>query len=284
MSSKYSLFRLPAFLYSLPTQLIGSRIYSFKEVDSTNQVAMTLAEEGAPEGTAVVADRQYSGRGQRGRAWYSPAGVGIYLSIILKPSHSLADIHQLSLMAAIATARCIESTTGLKAGVKWPNDVIINNHKVAGILVEAHWEAEIKHLILGIGLNVNHTRSMFLEQDVLVGTSLAIEAGREYVREEILRDLLLSLEKWHLIYRDQGFDPLWDCLQTMDCTPGGWVEVVSLGNCFEGEALGIDKDASLLVRTGEIVRRVTQGRIQLRYGQLQRANPTGYNITAPKQH
>ncbi len=275
--SKYSLFRLPAYLYSLPTQLIGSKIYSFKEVDSTNQVAMTLAEEGAPEGAVVVADRQLRGRGQRDRVWYSPPGVGIYLSVILKPSSFLENIHQLSLLAAIAAAECIESATGLKTGVKWPNDVILNNGKVSGILVEAHWEAEIKHLILGIGVNVNHTKDMFLAQGVPEATSIAIESGQEYCREKLLMDLLLKLEEWRQIYQKEGFEPLWVRLQELDCTPGGWVEVVSLGDRFEGEALGIDKDASLLVRTGEIIRRVNQGRIRLNYGHLHRTNPAHSN-------
>jgi BirA family biotin operon repressor/biotin-[acetyl-CoA-carboxylase] ligase len=183
----------------------------------------------------------------------------------------LNTIFQESLLTAVAIAESIESVTGLKAGVKWPNDVILNSRKVSGVLVEAHWEEEIiKHLIVGIGINVNHTPDMFLAQGVSGATSLAIETGKEYSREELLKELLLKLEEWHHIYLAQGFDPLWDRLQELDCTPGGWVEVVSLGNRFEGEALGIDKDASLLVRTGEIVRRVTQGRIHLSYGHLQR--------------
>ncbi len=271
-------------MYSLPTQLIGSRVYSFKEVDSTNQIAMILAEEGAPEGAVVVADRQHNGRGQRGRGWYSPPGVGIYLSIILKPRSVLATVHQLSLLAAVATAECIESATGLKAGIKWPNDVIINNHKVAGILVEAHWAEEIKYLILGIGINVNHTKDMFLTQGFPAATSMAIETGRECLREELLRELMLKLDHWHRIYQEDGFEPLWGRIQDMDRTPGGWVEVVSMGECFEGEALGIDKDASLLVRTGEIVRRVTQGRIRVSCDQLQHLNSTDSNITTPEQH
>jgi BirA family biotin operon repressor/biotin-[acetyl-CoA-carboxylase] ligase len=270
---KYSLFKLPSFLYSLPTQVMGSKIYSFEQVDSTNQVAIALAQKGAPEGTAVVSDRQYRGRGQRGRTWYSPSGVGIYLSLILRPNSSLGNISQLTLLAAVATAECIKSATGLNARVKWPNDVVYNARKLAGILVEAQWEGEtVKHLIIGIGINVNHTQDMFSEQGVPGATSIAMEMGREFSREELIRELLINLERWYLIYLAKGFDPLWSKLREIDCTPGGWVEVVSLGNRFEGEVVGIDKDASLLVRTGEVVHRVTQGRITLRYGQYQQVS------------
>lgn len=284
MSNNYSLFRLPAYLYSLPTRLIGSRIYSFDEVGSTNQVAMSLAQKGAPEGTVVVANKQRKGRGQRGRVWSSPPEVGIYLSLILKPTQSLDDISKLSLLAAIATAESIESTVGLQAGVKWPNDVILNTRKVAGVLVEAQWENDIiKNLIMGIGVNVNHAPDMFLPQDGQKATSVAIETGQECSREELLKELLLKLEKWHQIYLAQGFTPLWKRLQEIDCTIGCWVKVVSMGNHFEGEVLGIDKDTSLLVRTGEIVRRVTQGRINLNYGHLQRMNPVHSKTAIPNQ-
>jgi BirA family biotin operon repressor/biotin-[acetyl-CoA-carboxylase] ligase len=235
---------------------------------------MTLAQKGAPEGTVVVADRQHRGRGQRGNAWYSPPGVGIYLSLILRPNLLVDNISQLVLMASVAAAESIESLTGLKAGVKWPNDVIINARKVAGILVEAQWEEEtVKHLVIGVGINVNHNPDMFSAQGVPGATSIAIETGREYSRDILLKELLITLEKWYLQYLAEGFDPAWKRLRELDCTPGGWVEVVSLGDRFEGEALGIDQDASLLVRTGEVVRRVTQGRITLNYGHHQRMNP-----------
>ena len=170
----------------------------------------------------------------------------------------------------------------MKAGVKWPNDVILNNRKVAGVLVEAQWEDDvIKRLIMGIGVNVNHSADMFLPQDEQKATSVAIETGKECCREELLKELLLKLEEWHQIYLAQGFTPLWKRLQDLDCITGCRVEVVSMGNCFEGDVLGIDKDTSLLVRTGEIVRRVTQGRINLNYGHLQRMNPAHPKTTAP---
>jgi BirA family biotin operon repressor/biotin-[acetyl-CoA-carboxylase] ligase len=201
--------------------------------------------------------------------------VGIYLSLILRPALLVDSLPQLSLLAAIATAEAIESATGLRAGVKWPNDVMLNTGKVAGILVEAQWDGKaIKHLILGIGINVNHTPDMFSAQGVPGATSIAIESGRKRSRDQLLKELLMKLEKRYLLYLAEGFEPLWRRLQELDCTPGGWVEVVSLGDRFEGEVLGIDKDASLLVRTGEIVHRVTQGRICLSYAHYQRMNST----------
>ncbi len=270
MQSNYSLLKLPTVLYCLPTRIIGSRIFSFKEVDSTNETAMTLAQEGAPEGTVIIADSQTKGRGRHGRKWFSPPKVGIYISIILRPKTLVENIRQITLLAAIAACEAINSHTGIKSGIKWPNDVIVNGRKLAGILVETQWKKEkVKHLVVGIGINVNHTLKMFPPKGVDAATSIAIQSKKEFSREELIKELLIKLEKWYIIYCNEGFDQLWKRLQKLVQCPGGWVEVVSLGQRFEGEVLGIDKNADLIIRTGEIIRRINQGRITINYTQQQ---------------
>jgi len=263
---------LPDIIYSLssgsalPTTLIGSKIYSFSEVSSTNTIAIQMAHEGAPEGTVVIADQQHHGRGQRGRAWYSPGGVGIYMSVILRPHLPPENISQLTLITALALAEAVAAATGLKPGIVWPNDVFINGHKLAGILAEAEWEeANIRHLVIGIGVNVNHTREMFIENHLPEATSLKVESGHEYSRAKLVRKILLNLEERYLEFLSQGFEPIGERLQELDGTVGSWLEVISFGNRFEGESLGIDSTAALLVRVGEVVRRITSGRIKILY-------------------
>jgi BirA family biotin operon repressor/biotin-[acetyl-CoA-carboxylase] ligase len=130
------------------TRRIGQVIHLFQAVDSTNDEAMALAARGALDGTVVVADAQRHGRGRMGRPWVSPGGVGIYLSVILRPAIPPHDAPSLALLGAMAVAQAIEEVAGLAAGVKWPNDLIVRGRKVGGVLGEVAADASRLHYVV----------------------------------------------------------------------------------------------------------------------------------------
>ena len=142
----------------LVTKVLGQEHYFYyQEIDSTNNQARALASKGYPEGTIVVAELQTDGRGRRGRSWYSPASQGIYISVILRPMLPLKEISRVSLITAVAVAETLEEELNLPARIKWPNDILINNRKIAGILSEAVTDMDgIEYIVVGIGLNINN--------------------------------------------------------------------------------------------------------------------------------
>lgn len=163
----------------LGTTIIGSRLIIYDEIDSTNERALRLDEDGA----VVVADRQTAGRGRHGRAWHSAALKGLWFTVVLKGTpEGLAFAVPLAVRDAIAPITPVH--------VKWPNDVMANRKKLCGILVEQRGDT----IAVGIGLNVNHAREDFPEELVDIATSLFIETGKTYKRSNILREILLSLD------------------------------------------------------------------------------------------
>jgi BirA family biotin operon repressor/biotin-[acetyl-CoA-carboxylase] ligase len=187
----------------LRTQRLGRTLRLFDEVDSTNLVATEMAQRGADHGTVVVAERQTAGKGRLGRSWFSPAGEGLYCSILLRSeySRSLPDrLTWIPLISAMATARAIDQTTGLAVRLKWPNDVLLGERKVGGLLCESggrasgpsHAVGHPGYVIVGIGLNVNI--EIFPEDLRDVATSLAIAAGCPVDRTRLLTALLNELE------------------------------------------------------------------------------------------
>jgi len=141
----------------LDTKVFGKRdIVYFTETDSTNTRAKDLAARGAPEGTLVISERQTKGRGRKGRSWFSPSQGGIYTSLILRPSISPSEAPKITLLSAVVVAETLRSLTGLSAIIKWPNDILINGKKIAGILTEMSTEMDaIDYIVVGLGLNVN---------------------------------------------------------------------------------------------------------------------------------
>lgn len=175
------------------TITLGRRLYLFQSLESTNDTAYQLALEGAPEGALVVAGEQTHGRGRSGHAWFSEEGSGLYLSLILRPQirPQLAPI--LSLAAALSVHQSILAISGLAADIKWPNDLLINHKKCAGILLELYSERdEIKHLVLGIGINVNNGK--FPSELAGLATSLSLETGRHFRRDEVLQAVIEHFE------------------------------------------------------------------------------------------
>src|SRR3989304_6048395 len=194
---------------NLKTSFIGKDISFYKDTGSTNDAARAFAIKGAREGFAVVADSQTKGKGRLGRSWESPAGVNIYTSIVLRPSIMPLFAPQLTLVSAVAVAEAISKYSQKTPEVKWPNDILINSKKVAGILTEMNSETDrINFVIIGMGVNINMTRKMFPEELRPIATSLKEEIGKEISRIDFIQTLYLNLETWYKRYLKHGFEPI----------------------------------------------------------------------------
>lgn len=237
----------------LETERFGRFVKYYDQVESTQIVAARCVEEGAEEGTLIFAEQQTAGKGRMGRLWHSPIGKGIWMSLILKPVWiPLLFTPQLTLLVAVALCRAIRSATGVEAGIKWPNDLLVGGKKVAGILLESSAEDErLQHIIAGVGISVNLQSDDFPPELRDAATSLAIEAGRQVDRIEVLSRFLQEWEQLYELYRREGFAPiklLWEALtvslhRNIRCrTPQG---------DFEGFAEGIDEHGALQLRTAD---------------------------------
>jgi BirA family transcriptional regulator, biotin operon repressor / biotin---[acetyl-CoA-carboxylase] ligase len=231
-------------------RVIGRDIRVFKETTSTNDVVEKLAMDGVPEGVVVFAESQTRGRGRLGRTWLSPRGKGLWLSILLRPRLESAAATRLTIAAATALTRAVESLTGLRAGVKWPNDLMIQGRKVAGTLLEMHAEVDrVRHVIMGIGLDVNLTPTDFPPELRGLATSLRIECGRPVPRAELAVALLRELDRDYERAVGQGFEALAAEWESRCTTIGHRVTVQAGQRRIEGHAESLDADGALLLRT-----------------------------------
>ncbi|GLI39214.1 biotin--[acetyl-CoA-carboxylase] ligase [Geobacter hydrogenophilus] len=231
---------------------IGTSLVFVGETDSTNTLAYRLAEDGAVEGTVVIADAQNRGRGRLGRQWESPAGVNLYCSIVLRPPIMPLHAPQLTFLSAVAVAEAIERSAGLAPVIKWPNDVLVNGFKVAGMLNEMSAETErIDFLVLGIGVNINMQRDQFPADLRHPASSLAIEAGHEVSRLSFTRALLESLDVHYSQYRAEGYAPLRQAWLGRSAVMGRRVRVSGNQGDMAGTVEGIDEIGALLLRTAD---------------------------------
>ncbi len=234
---------------NLKTSFIGRDIAFYKEIDSTNDTAKEFAAKGAAEGTAIVADCQKKGKGRLSRRWESPAGVNIYTSIILRPNILPAYAPQLTLVSAIAAAETISAYLKKAPEVKWPNDIIINSRKAAGILTEMNSEMDrINFVVIGIGVNLNITKKMFPEELRQIATSLKEETGRDISRIDFIQTLYMNMERWYKEYIKNGFEPVRKAWTDYFNMRGKMVKVQQLNNVIKGIAIGIDNDGALLLK------------------------------------
>lgn len=237
----------------LNTAVMGRRLVFLPETASTNADAFRLAEQGALEGTVVLADTQSGGKGRLGRRWSSPAGVNLYCSIILRPTVMPYEAPQLTFLSAVATARAIELVTGVKPEIKWPNDVLIDGKKIAGLLNEMSAETDgINFVILGIGVNLNMTPDQFPPDLRHPATSLMLESGRPVNRSRFAAALVSELDRLYADFIAHGFGPVREEWQQR-CNAHGRELVVSDGGAetARGMFAGIDGDGALLVRRSD---------------------------------
>lgn len=190
---------------TLQTRIIGKELLFFDEVNSTNEVAMQKGAKGLAEGLVVLSEGQTHGKGRLGRTWVSPENVNIYMSVLLRPDISPQNAPVLTMMSAISTARAIKEVTGLEATIKWPNDILIDQKKVSGILTEMNAEQErINYAVAGIGINVNMKREDFPDDLRMPATSLAECLGKRVDRMNLLLTLIKILEQDYEELKNNG--------------------------------------------------------------------------------
>lgn len=238
-------------------------IYLFQQIGSTNDYAKSMAEAGAPEGTLVLAEEQTHGRGRAGRAWFTPPGSALALSLILRPPLAAPQAARIIMLAGVAACEAIEQAAGVRASLKWPNDVLVAGRKVAGILVESGLSGEaLEYAVLGLGLNVSGSPAP--EQVDFPATHLEAEAGRAIDRTTLLRAILAQLQAHYpTLTRDALFEN-WRARLTMLNEP---IELRTETGALTGRAEGVAPDGALIFRadSGE-VQHVLAGEVRLRRG------------------
>jgi len=250
----YQLVKIPDILVpsliqpELGENEIGRAIIHFFRTDSTNTAALVLAQDGAEHGTVVVAEEQTGGRGRLGRTWYSEKSSGIYVSIILRPPFSPTAAPILTLMAGVATQQTLSAITGLSVDIRWPNDLLVNGKKVAGILTEMNAELGRLHaVVLGIGINVNHTEMPGGLKPT--ATSLRIESQRPWSRVQICIALLKELERYYHLLLEKGSGAIaerWAAASTY--ATGKRIRIVTAEAECLATTIGLNPSGALRVR------------------------------------
>jgi len=240
----------------LKTRDMGKVIHYFDEVESTNDVLKGLAEKGASEGTAVIAESQTKGKGRLDRSWISPGGTNLYISVLLRPHVAAVTAPIFTLLTSVALREAISKTGVEDPFIKWPNDIQINSKKVAGILTEMSTNNEkVNFVIVGIGVNINMSRNqMNSEFGSVSGIAASIQdsLGKEIDRAKFTSDLLLELETWYGMFKKRGRKHILSAWEGMWGGKDKAVKVSSVdGSSYEGIARGINEEGHLLVQTTE---------------------------------
>jgi len=250
---------------TIHTKWAGAQVAFFEETDSTNNEIRRLAEQGAPHGTLAVAERQLGGKGRRGRVWTSPAGVGIWMSMLLRPQIDPMAASMLTLVMALSTRRGIEKATGLKSEIKWPNDLVLNKKKICGILTEMSTELmEIQYVIPGTGINVNQME--FPDDIKATATSLRIESGKIQKRSEIIAAIMEAFEGYYDTFIEtQDMSGLIEEYNANLVNLGNEVCVLDPAGEYRGVSEGINKEGALLVRLSDgTLKEIISGEVSVR--------------------
>jgi len=245
---------------NLHTEYMGKNIHFFKEVDSTNDVARELADEDAEEGTLVIAESQRSGKGRRGKRWISPSG-GVWMTIILRPDIEPPKAPQLTLVTGVAVAETLNQECGLDVGIKWPNDILIGDKKVCGILTEVKADmGKVDYVLVGIGIDLNVDLNIFPPELRGGATSLKAELDREIMGAELVATFLKNFEIYYGEFKQGKFRKILNRWRKLSKTIGNYVEVHKKGGPIYGEAVGINKDGKLILELDDgTLRKIISG-------------------------
>ncbi len=227
---------------------IGTRVYFAEEVDSTNTWGKRLAEEGAPHGTLIVADEQTQGRGRRGRSWKSPKGTNISMTLILRPDLEPSRASMLTIVMGLSVAQGLKELLELPIEIKWPNDAVLNGHKLCGVLTEMSAQIDyINYVVVGIGINVNLPE---IPEDLKeIATSLLIETGHTVNRAEVIGAVMRAFARNYESFIETGdLSGLRDAYNEILANKDRQVRVLDPKDPYEGVALGINPRGELLVR------------------------------------
>lgn len=230
---------------------IGKKIFFFDSLVSTNTLAMELAANGCEEGAVIISDEQTGGRGRLGRSWSSPPGENLYLSIILRPRIPPRDSAVLTLMSAVACTHAVRDVSGLPVSIKWPNDMLLSNKKLGGILTEIKSGMDgIRHAIVGIGVNINPGVSGLHEDIRKIATSVRIETGSVQSRTLFATGILSEMNKWYNILLERGKRPVLDEWLLLSSTIGRTIQVEGPRSAITGIAEGINDEGMLILKLG----------------------------------
>lgn len=221
-------------------------------LDSTQSEAHRLAAGGAPHGTLVIADSQSAGRGRHGRAWYSPAGQGVWMSLLVRPALPLLFAPQMTLVTVVALCRTVRQKLQLDAGIKWPNDLLVHGRKFSGILVDSTGEDElVRYMVIGVGIDCNLTGEDYPPELTDKATSLFIETGRRLDRTQLIADFLAEFDALYNVYMSSGFGVIRSLWESLSITLGQQVSIRQGETRIEGIAEAMDEAGALLVRRAD---------------------------------
>jgi BirA family transcriptional regulator, biotin operon repressor / biotin---[acetyl-CoA-carboxylase] ligase len=248
-----------------PPGRVGWRIHYFNEVASTQRVAAEMADEGAASGTVVIAELQTAGRGRLGRNWHSPAGVNLYMTIILRPTRPLAEVSRLSLVAGVAAAEALETVAPGIVALKWPNDVWLNGRKAGGIIAEAVTDASqaLRCVLLGIGLNVNLALHDVPDDLRDKATSVRIATGRACDRIELAATLCNRLHTRYMEVEAEGFAAVRPAWERYSALTNRRVTVLDGETRIAGVVRGINSEGALILETDAGPERILTGDVSI---------------------
>lgn len=233
--------------YLPPDHPWGQTVYWYNTIPSTNAEAKIMAAAGAPHGTVLLADSQSEGRGRLGRSFHSPAGSGLYLSVILRPNCPPAEIMHLTCAMGVAACDAIEEVIGFRPGLKWINDLVVNGKKLGGILTETVMDAgKVKYAVVGIGINCSQHPADFPPELQSIASSLSAITGHRVDRMRLTASLICHFERMTRILHDRS--AIMDRYRQDCVTIGKEVKVLRRGTAAPGQALNVENDGSLLVR------------------------------------
>ncbi|MGV7220137.1 MAG: biotin--[acetyl-CoA-carboxylase] ligase [Nitrospinales bacterium] len=265
--SLYSEVDIQKIKSQLSENLIGSNIIFVNEVGSTNELAKSYVEKDLSEGMVFLAESQSKGKGRSGRTWHSPAGTGIYMSVLLRPDIPIVQLSPLTLMTGVAVAKAINLFQSNSVDLKWPNDILLNGKKLGGILCELVPFQEKYWVVLGIGVNVNHEIDHFPPDLTEIATSLYLENEKILDRVMVINSILNNLNMEYLSYLSKGIKPIiqdWTRLTNMF---GKLIQLTLAERSISGVAIGLDDQGSLILRMedGEL-RTFNSGEVTLHKG------------------
>ena len=259
---------LPEELVSfLETKWLGHNINYNESVTSTNSIAKELGNDNCPNGQICICEEQLNGRGRLRRGWFSPYAKGVWFSVLLKPSCMPNEASKFTLFAAVAVVKAINSYKGVDAKIKWPNDILIDNKKLVGILTEMNAEfGHINYIVIGTGINVNISKDSIPEDIKDTSVSLMDVAKEPISRAELLAKILKNMEDLYEIIEEKGFSEILAEWRKLSCTLGQDVKVIAPDETYYGVADDIDEGGLLLVKRadGKGIARVIAGDVSIR--------------------
>ena len=238
-----------------------NHIHWFDTIDSTNTRAKQMILEGAPHGTVLIADHQTGGRGRMGRSFHSPEGVGVYMSVILRPQCAASQLMHLTCATAVAACDAVEAATGMRPGIKWTNDLVCGHRKIAGILTELMTVGSEVCAVVGIGINCCQMESDFSEDIRSFAGSLAMVTGKNIDRAAVAAALIQAISAIDLSQKEE----MMDSYRKNCITIGKDVSLLRADEIRHGHAISVDDDGGLVVRfTDGSTETVQSGEISVR--------------------